>query len=101
MCVLDSVDRGGGGGGGGDTLHVLPLHLMKIITARYDLCTLPEKRGCVLILSLASATNVGSAKTRGKVTSQNGVRQASTSKSNFNDILAKLPLGNTLVVTSP
>lgn len=39
-----------------------------------------------LVLSCTSVTNVGSAKTRRKVTSENGCRQASTSESYFNDI---------------
>lgn len=41
---------------------------------------------CILILSCTSVTNVGSTKTRRKVTSENGCRQASMSKSYFNDI---------------
>lgn len=41
----------------------------------------------ILVLSCTSATNVGSAKTRLKVTSENGGRQASMSKTYFNDIL--------------
>lgn len=43
---------------------------------------------CILILSCTSATNVGSTKTRRKVTSENGSRQASMSKSYFNDIFS-------------
>lgn len=41
---------------------------------------------CILILSCTSVTNVGSTKTRRKVTSENGCRQASMSESYFNDI---------------
>lgn len=41
---------------------------------------------CVLIPSCTSVTNVGSTKTRQKVTSENVCRQASLSKSYFNDI---------------
>lgn len=41
---------------------------------------------CILVLSCTSVTNVGSTKTRRKVTSENGCRQASMSKSYFNDI---------------
>lgn len=47
-----------------------------------------------LVLSCTSVTNVGSTKTRRKVTSENGCRQASLSESYFNDIFhysAKLP----------
>lgn len=47
-----------------------------------------------LVLSCTSVTNVGSTKTRRKVTSENGCRQASMSESYFNDIFhysAKLP----------
>lgn len=40
----------------------------------------------VLVLSCTSVTNVGSTKTRRKVTSENGCRQASMSGSYFNDI---------------
>lgn len=39
-----------------------------------------------LVLSCTSVTNVGSTKTRRKVTSENGGRQASMSESYFNDI---------------
>lgn len=42
----------------------------------------------ILILSCTSVTNVGSTKTRRKVTSENGCRQASMSKSYFNDIFS-------------
>lgn len=40
----------------------------------------------VLVLSCTSVTNVGSTKTKRKVTSENGCRQASMSESYFNDI---------------
>lgn len=66
-----------------------PLRLMNIITARYDLCapfenSAPHSQS----RSRTSVTNVGSTKTRRKVTSENGCRQASMSKSYFNDIFS-------------
>ncbi len=45
-----------------------------------------KAQSCILILSCTSVTNVGSTKTRRKVTSENERRQASMSESYFNDI---------------
>lgn len=79
-------------------LHFLPTpssrpqrspRLMNIITARYDLCApLENSAPRSPSRSRTSVTNVGSAKTRRKVTSENGCRQASMSESYFNDIFS-------------
>lgn len=50
----------------------------------FVLCLKTQPR--ILILSCTSVTNAGSTKTRQKVTSENERRQASLSKSYFNDI---------------
>lgn len=65
------------------------LRLMNIITARYDLCApLENSAPRSQSRSRTSVTNVGSTKTRRKVTSENGCRQASMSESYFNDIFS-------------